>query len=228
MASTKKSKEELAKHEKKKKKKKESSKQIKDTKPPTKKKVVKTPEKSKKNATSNGKHRPEHDVVLVVPSTSSSEEEEEEDGDVQFVREVDLKRASTVADKREDKASNAKKKRTKERAAADEDSDAGEDSTTCRFPMARVKRIMKSDGCSDLLLSNDAVFLVNKAVEKFLERFSEDGFKCSVRDRKKSLGYKHLATVVSKQSRFDFLSDYVPEKIKAEDALAERRAADTG
>ena len=28
--------------------------------------------------------------------------------------------------------------------------------------------------------------------EKFLEQFCEDGYKCSVKDRKKSLSYKHL------------------------------------
>ncbi|XVF42705.1 hypothetical protein PTKIN_Ptkin01aG0385700 [Pterospermum kingtungense] len=65
-------------------------------------------------------------------------------------------------------------------------------------------------------------------MEKFLQQFSAEGYKCSVKDRKKSLSYKHLSTVVRDQKRYDFLSDYVPEKIKAEDALKERNLTETG
>ncbi|TXG73869.1 hypothetical protein EZV62_002448 [Acer yangbiense] len=66
--------------------------------------------------------------------------------------------------------------------------------------------------------------------EKFLEQFCEDAHAQCVKDRKKSLSYQHLgnlsfykASVVSKQRRYDFLSDFVPEKIKAEAALAESK-----
>ncbi|KAF9675221.1 hypothetical protein SADUNF_Sadunf09G0009600 [Salix dunnii] len=109
----------------------------------------------------------------------------------------------------------------------DFDGEGEEDGTACRFPMARIKRIIKSED-SDSLLSQDVVFLVNKATEKFLEQFSDEAYDCSVQDRKKSLAYKHLSTVVSKRRRFDFLSDFVPGKLKAKDALADRKLAMTG
>ncbi|GMI89161.1 hypothetical protein HRI_002585400 [Hibiscus trionum] len=102
----------------------------------------------------------------------------------------------------------------------------GEEATVCRFPMNRIKRIIKSED-SSLAISQDVVFLVNKATEMFLEKFSKDGYKCSVKDRKKSLSYKHLATVAHERKRYDFLSDYVPQKIKAEDALKEMNSTET-
>ncbi|KAK3206027.1 hypothetical protein Dsin_020073 [Dipteronia sinensis] len=68
-----------------------------------------------------------------------------------------------------------------------------------------------------------SVYRGNTYKEKFLEQFCEDAYAQCVKDRKKSLSYQHLASVVSKQKRYDFLSDFVPEKIKAEAALAESK-----
>ncbi|XP_065866672.1 DNA polymerase II subunit B3-1 [Euphorbia lathyris] len=101
------------------------------------------------------------------------------------------------------------------------------DGTMCKFPMARIKRIIKSEDPS-LQLPQDVVFLVNKATEKFIEQFSEEAYHCSVQDRKKALAYKHLSSVVSKDKRFDFLSDYVPVKLKAEAALEQRKLVEDG
>ncbi|XVE59809.1 hypothetical protein DITRI_Ditri05aG0076700 [Diplodiscus trichospermus] len=108
-----------------------------------------------------------------------------------------------------------------------EENEEEEVAKMCRFPMNRIKRIIKSEDFR-MALSQDVVFLVNKATEKFLKQFCEDGYKCSVKDHKKSLSYKHLSTVVHERSRYDFLSDYVPEKIKAEDALKERDLTEMG
>ncbi|XP_038992905.1 chromatin accessibility complex protein 1-like [Hibiscus syriacus] len=108
-----------------------------------------------------------------------------------------------------------------------EENGGGEETTVCRFPMQRIKRIIKTED-SRMAISQDVVFLVNKASEMFLENFCEDGYKCSVKDRKKSLSYKHLATVVHERKRYDFLSDYVPQKIKAEDALKEMNSTEKG
>ncbi|XWS28413.1 hypothetical protein CRYUN_Cryun25bG0066600 [Craigia yunnanensis] len=107
-----------------------------------------------------------------------------------------------------------------------EENEEEEEAKMCRFPINRIRRIIKSEDCR-MALSQDVVFLVNKATEKFLEQFCEDGYKCSVKDRKKSLSYKHLSIVVRERKRYDFLSDYVPEKIKAEDALKEKNLIET-
>ncbi|KAL5552405.1 hypothetical protein UlMin_002581, partial [Ulmus minor] len=57
--------------------------------------------------------------------------------------------------------------------------------------MERIRRIVRSED-SDLRISYDAIFLVNKATEKFLEKFCEEAYTSSVKDRKKSIAYKHL------------------------------------
>ncbi|KAM7279818.1 hypothetical protein ACFE04_006952 [Oxalis oulophora] len=93
------------------------------------------------------------------------------------------------------------------------DYDDDEEEKACAFPMARVKRIIKSQGI-DSLLSQEAVFVVNKASEMFLRQFSENAYDRAVEDRKKSLHYGHVY--------------FVPEKVKAEDALAELKSAEAG
>ncbi|XP_022754083.1 DNA polymerase epsilon subunit C-like [Durio zibethinus] len=114
------------------------------------------------------------------------------------------------------------KRKRKEKVEENEE----EEAKMFTFPMNRIKRIIKSED-SRMAISQDVVFVVNKATEKFLEQFCEDGYKCSVEDRKKSLSYKHLSMVVCERKRYDFLSDYVPEKIKAEDALKEKNLTET-
>ncbi|KAJ4895447.1 hypothetical protein Rs2_22241 [Raphanus sativus] len=98
-----------------------------------------------------------------------------------------------------------------------------------RFPMNRVRRIMRSDNSAPQIMQ-DAVFLVNKATELFIERFSEEAYESSVQDKKKFIHYKHLSSVVSNDERYEFLADCVPEKLKAEVALEEweRSMTDAG
>ncbi|XP_043696697.1 DNA polymerase epsilon subunit 4-like [Telopea speciosissima] len=93
------------------------------------------------------------------------------------------------------------------------------------FPIHRIKRMIRSEG--DFRNTGEAIFLINKATEKFLESLAEDAYASCVQDRKKTVNYKHLSSVVSKTKRYDFLSDFVPEKIRAEDALEETRLAET-
>ncbi|KAG2323969.1 hypothetical protein Bca52824_006697 [Brassica carinata] len=96
----------------------------------------------------------------------------------------------------------------------------GEDAKMIRFPMNRIRRIMRSDNSAPQIMQ-DAVFLVNKATELFIERFSEEAYGSSVKDKKKFIHYKHLSSVVSNEARYEFLGDCVPEKLKAEVALEE-------
>ncbi|XP_047175328.1 chromatin accessibility complex protein 1 isoform X2 [Vigna umbellata] len=102
---------------------------------------------------------------------------------------------------------------------------SGEDGKANVFPMNRIRTMIKGED-PDMRVSQEAVLAINKAV--FLEQFTQDAYACCVQDRKKCLSYKHVANVVSKKRRYDFLSDFVPEKVKAEDALRERDAAGNG
>ncbi|CAK7327424.1 unnamed protein product [Dovyalis caffra] len=184
--------------------------------------ITKSKQEKKKSNNKTRKSSAREPVVLLLPSSNSSSDSQEVEDDEtktgvknQSTKSPKIKKIGNVNNtKREGKGGNF-------------DGEEEEDGTACRFPMARIKRIMKSED-SDSLFSQDVVFLVNKATEKFVEQFSEEAYDCSVQDRKKSLGYKHLSTVVSKRRRFDFLSDFVPEKLKAEDALEERNLTETG
>ncbi|RID57082.1 hypothetical protein BRARA_F00488 [Brassica rapa] len=104
-----------------------------------------------------------------------------------------------------------------------------EDAKMIRFPMNRIRRIMRSDNSAPQIMQ-DAVFLVNKATELFIERFSEEAYGSSVQDKKKFIHYKHLSSVVSNEERYEFLADCVPEKLKGEVALEEweRSMTDVG
>ncbi|KAI4334420.1 hypothetical protein L6164_019117 [Bauhinia variegata] len=168
-------------------------------------------QKNKKNKLSNG-HVKEN-KMLIVPSSSAEEEGEstyEEDN-------TEITNGRTT----ETKPNKGKRKK------GDDDGKVAEDSKTQRFPMHRIKTIIRAEE-NDSRVSQEAVFVINKATEKFLEQLTQNAYTCCMQDRKKSLSYKHLSSVVNKQRRYDFLSDFVPEKIKAEDALAERNSGGTG
>eukprot|EP00256_Glycine_max_P065779 XP_025980374.1 uncharacterized protein LOC112998531 [Glycine max] len=101
--------------------------------------------------------------------------------------------------------------------------------------MSHIRTIIKLED-PDLRVSKDALMAVNTAAETFVEQFVQEAYTCCAEDRKKCLSYDHLANVVSKDKRYDFLvfyiafacSDFVPERVKAEDALRERSAAGKG
>ncbi|XP_058729823.1 DNA polymerase II subunit B3-1-like [Vicia villosa] len=102
----------------------------------------------------------------------------------------------------------------------EEEGGGDEEAKTNVFPMSRIRTIIKAE-ISDLRVTQEAILAINKATEKFLEQLALEAYACCAQDRKKYLSYNHLSNVVSKQKRFDFLSDFVPEKVKAEDALRE-------
>ncbi|CAK8576113.1 unnamed protein product [Lathyrus sativus] len=108
----------------------------------------------------------------------------------------------------------------KQENGAEEEGVGEEEAKTTVFPMSRIKTIIKAE-ISDLRVSQEAILAINKAAEKFLEQLAQEAYACCAQDRKKYLSYNHLSNVVSKQGRFDFLSDFVPEKVKAEEALRE-------
>ncbi|KDP44071.1 hypothetical protein JCGZ_05538 [Jatropha curcas] len=210
MASTKKSKNEED-------KKKKRIKVVASTKSPKQEKNKDKKKKKKQNNTANGTTRRSEslDVMVISSSSCGSQESEEE-----TVKRSETKKRSITSTNR------TKKSNSKRKEQAEEDNEEGEAEITFRFPMARIKRIITREE-SGLQLNQDVVFLVNKATEKFIQQFCEEGYDCSVRDRKKSLGYKHLSSVVREQRRFDFLSDFVPDKLNAQDALAQMKLLET-
>ncbi|XP_030546214.1 uncharacterized protein LOC115752253 [Rhodamnia argentea] len=154
--------------------------------------------------------------VLVVPSSSAESrggEREEPKGD-RSAKMRELLTGSAVQNKR----------KHQEREDGDESRD---DSKLCSFPMNRIKTIAKSEE-SDSRINHEAYFVINKATEKFIEQLCEDAYAlAAARDRKKSFQYNHLSSLVCEWKRYDFLSDFVPVKMKAEDALAERKPEET-
>ncbi|KAK6144451.1 hypothetical protein DH2020_021271 [Rehmannia glutinosa] len=189
--------------------------------------------RNKISKTANDDASSEETEVPVVPSSSTESQnddvvessEAEEDG-------VDERSPTDEDEKEEKKKPKGNKKKSnkedekhkgKKRSKKEEDeSEAEEKSENAlyRFPMNRVSRIIKSDN-SDLRISQEAVFLINRASEKFLQLFCREAYACSFLEDKNYTAYNHLSSVVAKRRRFDFLSDFVPEKVKAEDALAQ-------
>ncbi|XP_054813891.1 DNA polymerase II subunit B3-1 [Prosopis cineraria] len=182
---------------------------------PRKEKNLNKKNKSNKNKLGNSNVK-EEDREIVVPSSSTgSREKAQEEGRQDDKTEITNGRTS---------ATKPKKDRVKGIKHDDEDEAEGKgDAKGNVFPMNRIRTIIRGQDL-DLRISQEAIFVINRATEMLLEQFTRDTYATCVRDRKKSLAYKHLSSVVSKQSRYDFLSDFVPEKIKAEDALRERNS----
>ncbi|KAK4255063.1 hypothetical protein QN277_008113 [Acacia crassicarpa] len=160
------------------------------------------------------------DKAIVVPSSSTeSHEKFEEEERLEDKTEITNGRTSAI-----------KPKKIKVKGIKYDDEDEAEGKGDAKgnvFPMNRIRTIIRGQDL-EFRVSQEAIFAINKATEMFLEQFTRDSHATCVRDRKKSLAYKHLSSVVSQQSRYDFLSDFVPEKIKAEDALRERNSSVNG
>ncbi|XP_022753696.1 DNA polymerase epsilon subunit C-like isoform X1 [Durio zibethinus] len=141
-------------------------------KPDKKASTQKKPNKSKPKADNNKNKSSNGTLVeseVIADPSSNTESREQENGN------------------KTNKNVKPNKRKRKEKVEENEE----EEAKMFTFPMNRIKRIIKSED-SRMAISQDVVFVVNKATEKFLEQFCEDGYKCSVEDRKKSLSYKHL------------------------------------
>ncbi|XP_068640872.1 DNA polymerase II subunit B3-1-like isoform X1 [Aristolochia californica] len=91
------------------------------------------------------------------------------------------------------------------------------------FSMPRVRRLMKTQ--ADLRTNRESLFLISATTAMFLQQLVQDAYEEEPRPHKKSgISYKNLSSVVSKQKRYEFLSDFVPERLKAKVALSERAA----
>ncbi len=91
------------------------------------------------------------------------------------------------------------------------------------LPIARVKRIMKSD-VDVKLISPEAVLLVAKASELLLEHLAEESSRHMSNDNRKMLQYRDMVQAVKECDVFDFLEDIVPERHNLQ-SLIDNRAA---
>ncbi|KAK3043828.1 hypothetical protein RJ639_000527 [Escallonia herrerae] len=187
---------------------------------------------SKKKITA--KNDVEEEIFVLSSSDSPNDveseggEEEEEEEEPKQVKDPtedeDLDEEEEEADenvsKRQSSEKTDRKKRNKEKM------EEKKESVLYTFPMQRVNRMIKGEN-PDIRITQEAVFLINKASEKFLQLFCTEAYACSFLDKKNHIAYKHLSSVVGKRRRFDFLSDFVPEKVKAEDALKEVSSSST-
>lgn len=113
----------------------------------------------------------------------------------------------------EAEAKSGKKKGSPAKKAA-----AAAEPGSCSFPMSRVRLLMRDEDAS-MRATNETVFLINKASELFLEAFAKDAHQNALKERKKSIAYDNLSTSVCNQKRYKFLSDFVPLRVTAGDAL---------
>ncbi|KAM7522330.1 hypothetical protein LguiA_012232 [Lonicera macranthoides] len=199
---------------------KKGSKKTEATSPKSKTKT-KTKNKNTKNNTLNTNTNANEDPK---PSTSNQIQHQEEEEEIQVEVEVEANSNNNnkLSNKKEDKKKknqNNNKKKKMDVDVDEEEENKNNENALYNFPMNRINRIVKAE--SDVRITQEALFLINKASEKFLQLFTTEAFACSFLDKKKHIGYQHLSSAVGKRRRFDFLSDFVPEKVKVEDALKE-------
>ncbi|RVE42245.1 hypothetical protein evm_013104 [Chilo suppressalis] len=73
-----------------------------------------------------------------------------------------------------------------------------------RLPMARIKNIMKMDPDVSVL-SGDAVFLVTKATELFLETLAKETYSYTITNKRKTINKKDLDLIINKVDCLCFL-----------------------
>ncbi|KAN0026238.1 hypothetical protein ACTFIV_007222 [Dictyostelium citrinum] len=140
-------------------------------------------------------HEEEHDEEEEHEEEDEHDEEEEEHDE----EESGEKTKSKNNDK--DNTNEEKKKSSKRRPRVEGD---------IQLPVARIKRIMRSD--KDVkTISSDAVMLVAKSTEMFLDYLVKEAYKTS--GKKKTLQYKDLASTIKGVDNLEFLSEIIPEKV---------------
>lgn len=76
--------------------------------------------------------------------------------------------------------------------------------------MYRIMTIMKSSSEAENI-GKDSSLMMTKAAELFIKMLSREGYKLANGGR--SLEYKHVAEVVQRDERYEFLRDIMPKKI---------------
>ena len=90
------------------------------------------------------------------------------------------------------------------------------------LPLARVKTIMKLDPQMPNI-SLDGVYACTVAAEMFLEILAKEALQVCVREGRKTISFRDLATAVSEVYELEFLQDIVPFTLMYKDALQKRQ-----
>ncbi|UZJ54619.1 hypothetical protein CBS101457_003939 [Exobasidium rhododendri] len=101
-------------------------------------------------------------------------------------------------------------------------SGAGSGSSATVFPLARISRIVKIDKEIEMT-SKDAIWTISIATELFIKHLTDSAYAKARLDKKKTITYKELASVVEIQSEFSFLQDVIPQPISLAKALELRQ-----
>ena len=73
-----------------------------------------------------------------------------------------------------------------------------------RFPQGRIKQIMKMD--SDVnMVNGEAIFLVNKAVEEFIQCLAVESYHHTASSKKKTIMKEHVLTAIESNDELAFL-----------------------
>eukprot|EP00128_Syssomonas_multiformis_P002485 Colp12_sorted_trinity150504_noHs@3519 len=86
--------------------------------------------------------------------------------------------------------------------------------TSVQLPLARVKKIMKSDPDVNMI-SQDSLFLVARATELFVEHFAQKAQLNTSKAKRKTVQYKDLSSLPDEYEEFQFLADAIPPPVKA-------------
>ena len=80
------------------------------------------------------------------------------------------------------------------------------------LPVARIKKIMRTDP-SLIKQSSDSGFTAALILEQFLAYLVKHSLQYTLRDKRKVLAYKDIASCVSEVEQFAFLADIIPMSI---------------
>ncbi|KAF2075805.1 hypothetical protein CYY_002888 [Polysphondylium violaceum] len=153
----------------------------------------------------------------VVGKKDSKEKEKDDDDEEssdndEEVEEEDEEEDEEADDEDESSSKKKDKKDTKSTPASATTATRKPRSSATQLPIARVRRIMKSD--KDVkIISADALFLVTKSTEMFLDYLVKEAYKKTTGDSRKILSYKDLAAAVGDIDSLEFLDDIIPEKV---------------
>ncbi|KZT37094.1 histone-fold-containing protein [Sistotremastrum suecicum HHB10207 ss-3] len=78
------------------------------------------------------------------------------------------------------------------------------------LPLARIKKVMKSDPEVKVMIAADAPILFCKACEMFIAEMTARAFLVADSNKRRTLSRADIAKALSKSDQFDFLIDIVP------------------
>ncbi|XP_065290102.1 DNA polymerase epsilon subunit 4 [Dermacentor albipictus] len=93
---------------------------------------------------------------------------------------------------------------TEQNTEQDSANNAEKGEKLCRFPLSRVKNIMKLDP-DVVLASQEAVFLVSKATEMFVAALAKEAYTYTRQAKKKTIQKKDVDSSVEAVEAFAFL-----------------------